>query len=46
SLTDLYQAMGTTLQRNRIDLVVPDANQLAAGESPLDSGSEENENNE
>ncbi len=36
SLADLYQAMGTTLDRNRIDLVVPDANQLARGESPLD----------
>ncbi|MCA9302777.1 MAG: TolC family protein [Phycisphaerales bacterium] len=36
SLVDLYEAMGTTLQRNRIDLVVPDANQLAAGESPME----------
>ncbi len=36
ALVDLYQAMGTTLQRNRIDLVVPDANQLSVGESPLD----------
>jgi len=36
SLVDLYEAMGTTLQRNRIDLVVPNANQLTAGESPLE----------
>lgn len=36
ALVDLYEAMGTTLQRNRIDLVVPDANQLTAGESPME----------
>jgi len=33
SLVDLYAAMGTTLGRNRIDFVVPDANQLGPGES-------------
>jgi len=36
SLVDLYQAMGTTLDRSRIDFVVPDANELAPGESALD----------
>jgi len=36
SVVDLYQAMGTTLDRSRIDFVVPDANQLAPGESALD----------
>ncbi|MGJ8637536.1 MAG: TolC family protein [Phycisphaerales bacterium] len=33
ALVDLYQAMGTTLDRNRIDFIVPDANQLTSGES-------------
>ena len=28
--------MGTILQRNRIDFIVPDANQLAPGESALE----------
>jgi outer membrane protein TolC len=36
SIVDLYAAMGTILQRNRIDFVVPDANQLAPGESALE----------
>lgn len=36
ALADLYAAMGTTLERSRIDLVVPDANQLGPGESPMD----------
>lgn len=33
AMVDLYQAMGTTLDRNRIDFIVPDANQLSPGES-------------
>lgn len=33
ALVDLYAAMGTTLSRNRIDFVAPDANQLVGGES-------------
>lgn len=36
SIAELYRAMGTTLERNRINFVVPDANQLAPGESALD----------
>lgn len=36
ALADLYAAMGTTLERARIDLIVPDANQLEAGEYPMD----------
>ncbi|MFG0306566.1 MAG: TolC family protein [Phycisphaerales bacterium JB040] len=36
SIADLHAATGTTLQRNRIDFVVPDANQLEPGASPLD----------
>lgn len=36
AIVDLHQAMGTTLDRSRIDFVVPDANQLAPGESGLD----------
>jgi outer membrane protein TolC len=36
AIVDLYAAMGTVLQRNRIDFVVPDANQLAPGESALE----------
>jgi outer membrane protein len=36
ALADLSAAMGTTLERSRIDLVVPDANQLEPGESPMD----------
>lgn len=44
ALVDLYQSMGTTLDRNRIDFIVPDTNQLTSGESvaeyKTDSGSE------
>lgn len=36
ALADLYAAMGTTLERSRIDMVVPDANQLEPGEAPMD----------
>ena len=36
AIVDLYKAMGTSLERARIDFVVPDANQLAPGESGLD----------
>lgn len=36
ALADLYAAMGTTLERARIDLIVPDANQLGPGEYPMD----------
>lgn len=36
ALADLFSAMGTTLERARIDLIVPDANQLEPGESPMD----------
>lgn len=36
AIVDLHAAMGTILQRNRIDFVVPDANQLAPGESALE----------
>lgn len=36
AVVDLYAAMGTVLERSRIDFVVPDANQLAPGESGLD----------
>jgi len=36
AIVDLYRAMGTTLDRSRIDFVVPDINQLAPGESSLD----------
>ena len=36
ALADLYAAMGTALERARIDLIVPDANQLEPGESPMD----------
>ncbi len=36
AIVDLHQAMGTTLERSRIDFVVPDSNQLAPGESALD----------
>jgi outer membrane protein len=36
AVVDLYKAMGTTLNRSRIDFIVPDANQLAPGESGLD----------
>ena len=36
ALADLYAAMGTTLERSRIDLIVPDANQLEPGEAPMD----------
>ncbi|MGV6815559.1 MAG: TolC family protein [Phycisphaerales bacterium] len=37
AIIDLHKAMGTTLEHARIDFVVPDANQLAPGESALDS---------
>lgn len=44
ALVDLYQSMGTTLDRNRIDFIVPDTNQLTSGESvaeyKMDSESE------
>ena len=33
AMVDLHEAMGTTLDRNRIDFIVPDANQLNPGES-------------
>jgi len=33
AMVDLYESMGTTLDRNRIDFIVPDANQLTPGES-------------
>ena len=33
ALVDLHAAMGTTLSRNRIDFVAPDANQLTSAES-------------
>tara|TARA_R110002072_G_scaffold42064_10_gene117984 strand:- start:138699 stop:140615 length:1917 start_codon:yes stop_codon:yes gene_type:complete len=36
AIVDLHKAMGTTLDRSRIDFVVPDINQLAPGESALD----------
>jgi outer membrane protein TolC len=36
AIVDLHAAMGTILQRNRIDFVVPDANQLAPGESAIE----------
>ena len=36
AIVDLHQAMGTTLDRSRIDFVVPDANQLAPGEAAQD----------
>ena len=36
AIVDLHAAMGTILERSRIDFVVPDANQLAPGESALD----------
>lgn len=36
SMADLHAATGTTLERNRIDFVVPDANQLEPGRSPLE----------
>lgn len=36
ALAALYAAMGTTLERSRIDLIVPDANQLEPGETPMD----------
>ncbi len=36
AIVDLHAAMGTILQRNRIDFIVPDANQLAPGESALE----------
>jgi outer membrane protein TolC len=35
----LHQAMGTVLERNRINFIVPDANQLLHGESVLDAAS-------
>ena len=36
AIVDLHAAMGTILQRSRIDFIVPDANQLAPGESALE----------
>jgi len=36
AIANLHAATGTTLQRNRIDFVVPDANQLEPGTGPLD----------
>lgn len=36
ALADLYAAMGTSLQRARVDFIVPDVNQLEPGESPMD----------
>lgn len=36
AIVELHAAMGTILQRNRIDFIVPDANQLAPGESALE----------
>ncbi len=36
AIADLYAAMGTALERNRIDFVVPDANQLLDGERAID----------
>ena len=36
AIAELHRAMGTTLTRNRIDFVVPDANQLLRGEYALD----------
>ncbi|MFK7760229.1 MAG: TolC family protein [Phycisphaerales bacterium] len=36
AMVDLYQAMGTTLDRNRVDFIVPDANQLEPGETIAD----------
>jgi len=36
AIVDLHKAMGTTLDRSRIDFVVPDSNQLAPNESALD----------
>ncbi len=36
AIVDLHAAMGTILRRNRIDFIVPDANQLAPGESALE----------
>lgn len=36
ALADLYAAMGTTLERARVDFIVPDANQLQPGETPMD----------
>jgi outer membrane protein len=41
AIVDLHAAMGTILQRNRIDFIVPDANQLAPGESALEYSPEE-----
>ncbi len=44
AIVDLHAAMGTILQRSRIDFIVPDANQLAPGESALEySAPEESE---
>ena len=36
SIASLYQAMGTILERNRIDFIVPDGNQLEAGTRAVD----------
>lgn len=36
SIAELHRAMGTALERNRIEFVVPDANQLERGEWAVD----------
>lgn len=41
AIVDLHAAMGTILQRSRIDFIVPDANQLAPGESALEYSAED-----
>lgn len=46
AIVDLHAAMGTILQRNRIDFIVPDANQLAPGESALEYNAPEDDMDE
>ncbi|MEX0877149.1 MAG: TolC family protein [Phycisphaerales bacterium] len=46
ALVDLHASMGTILERSRIDFVVPDANQLAPGESALDYKVDMNEDSD
>ena len=41
AMVDLHQAMGTTLDRNRIDFIVPDVNQLNPGESVAEFDADE-----
>ena len=36
AIAELYRAMGTALERNRINFVVPDLNQIAEGEAAVD----------